>query len=93
MGTPKDQLRSPKKPKSAVGMSAEEIARLEQEMETLHRDFKSIEASYGENMLNLTVARGYVRKLFENSKVTKFLKSRHKDLFEEFEILAVTEIL
>lgn len=93
MGTPKEHLLKPKNPKSAAGMSAEEVARLEGEMETLHRDFKSIEASYGDNMLNLTVARGFVRKLFENLKVTRFLKNRHKDLFQEFEVLAATEIL
>ena len=92
MGTPKEQLVKPKKPKTST-MSPEEIAQLEQEMETLHRDFKSIEASYGENMLNLTVARGYVRKLFENSRIIRYLQSRYKDLYDEFETLAATEIL
>ena len=93
MGTPKSQLKNSKKPKTSVGMSAEEIARMEEEMATIHQDFKSIEASYGENMLNLTVVRGYVRKLFENSKVIRFLKNRHKDLFDEFEVLAATELI
>lgn len=93
IGTPKHQLLNPQEPKAAKGMTVEEIARLEEEMETLHADFKSIEATYGDNMLNLTVARSYVKKLLENPKVSRFLKTRHEDLFSEFEILAAKELL
>jgi hypothetical protein len=93
IGTPKSQLRTPQKPKVPKGMTAEEIARLEHEMEALHGEFKSVETSYGENMLNLTLVRGFVKKLFDNSRVARFLKTRHEDLFAEFEILAATELL
>ena len=47
-------------------LSAEEIARMEEEMESLEHDLKAVEESYGENMLNLTCARGHVKKLLEN---------------------------
>jgi hypothetical protein len=91
MGTPKDQLANPEKPKTVPGMTSEEIARMEQEMEILERDFKAIEENYGENMLNLTLARGYVKKLLENSKAVRFLTSKHQDVFSEFEAVAATE--
>lgn len=93
IGTPKHQLLNPQEPKVAKGMTVEEIARLEEEMESLHMDFKAIETTYGDNMLNLTVARSYVKKLLENTKVSRFLKTRHEDLFSEFEILAAKELL
>ena len=93
IGTPKQQLLHPREPKAAKGMTVEEIARLEEEMESLHTDFKAIETTYGDNVLNLTVARSYVKKLLENTKVSRFLKTRHEDLFSEFEILAAKELL
>ena len=93
IGTPKHQLLNPQEPKVAKGMTVEEIARLEEEMESLHMDFKAIETTYGDNMLNLTVARSYVKKLLDNTKVSRFLKTRHEDLFSEFEILAAKELL
>ena len=54
LGTPKDQLAQPDKPKFKKGLSPEEIGRMEQEMESLEHDVKAVEESYGENMLNLT---------------------------------------
>lgn len=90
MGTPKDQLVNPEKPKLKA-VSAEENARLEAEMETLEREFKAIEEPYSENMLNLTLIRGYVKRLLDNGKVVRFLSSRHQDLFSEFERLAALE--
>lgn len=38
-------------------------------MENLERDFKGIEETYGQNVLHLTPARGYVKKLPENAGV------------------------
>jgi len=55
LGTPKDQLAQPEKPKIKQGLSAEEIGKMEQEMESLEHDLKAVEESYGENMLNLNL--------------------------------------
>lgn len=90
MGTSKDQLVDPEKPKTKL-ISAEEIAKMEEEMEVLERDFKAIEDGYAENMLNLTVVRGYVKKLLANAKVVRFLSSKHQDFFAEFERIAAIE--
>jgi len=47
--TPKDQMLLPQEPKKKAGMTAEELSRMEREMEALEKDFKSIEANYSEN--------------------------------------------
>jgi hypothetical protein len=90
MGTAKDQLVDPQKPKTKA-ISPEEIAKMEAEMEVLERDFKSIEDVYAENMLKLTVIRGYLKRLLENTKVLRFISTKHQDLFPEFERIAATE--
>jgi hypothetical protein len=91
LGTPRDQLANPEEPKRKEGMSAEEIARLEGEMESLERDVKAVEETYGENMLNLTLARGYLKKLLENGKVVRFLNANYPDICSEFETIAAAE--
>jgi len=93
LGTPKDQLVNPDEPKQKKGMTREEIGKLEAEMETLERDLKAVERSYGDNMLNLTLARGYVKKLLDKARVVRFLNANHPDIFTEFESLAAAETL
>jgi ParB/RepB/Spo0J family partition protein len=89
--TPKDQLINPDEPKQKKGMTREEIGRLEAEMETLERDLRSVERSYGDSMLNLTLARGYVKKLLDNARIVRFLNGNYGDILAEFEALAAAE--
>ena len=91
LGTPKDMLVDPGANKVQTKISREELTRMEMEMETLERDYKGIEDSYGDNMLNLTVLRGYVRKLLANVKIERFLGTRHPEMLAEFERIAATE--
>ena len=93
MGTSKDQLTDPDKPKQVKGLSAEDLARLEQEMKAVEPNFKAVEQSYGKNMFNMTLAKGYVKKLLLNVKVVRFLTSNHPDIFSEFEAVAALETL
>lgn len=93
LGTPKDQLVNAAEPKQKEGLSAAEIARMEEEMGALEHDLKAIEETYGENMLNLTLARGYIKKLLENAKVVRFLNTNHADILAEFEAIATAEAL
>ncbi|CDK99518.1 conserved protein of unknown function [Magnetospirillum gryphiswaldense MSR-1 v2] len=58
------------------GVSAEDIARMEREMERLNRDYRAVEGSLGDTMLALVVTRGYVSKLFRNEAISDFL-DRH----------------
>lgn len=73
LGMPKDQLANPDEPKQKKGLSRDEIAKMEEEMETLERDLKTVDQAYGENMPNLTLARGYIKRLMDNAKVIRFL--------------------
>ena len=91
LATPKDQMLSPQEPKKKTGMTAEELSRMEREMEALEKDFKSIEANYSENMMSLTLGRGYIKKLLENSRVLRHLREHHGELLTEFETIAAAE--
>lgn len=93
LGTPKDQLVNAAEPKKKEGLSPTEIARMEEEMGALEHDLKAVEESYGENVLNLTLARGYIKKLLENTKVVRFLTGNHPDILAEFEAIAAAEAL
>jgi len=93
LATPRDLLTNPEEPKKRKGLSAEDIARMEEELETLERDLRSVDESYGENMLNLTVARGYIRRLLDNARVLRFLKANHAEILAEFEVIARAESL
>jgi ParB-like chromosome segregation protein Spo0J len=63
----------------------EDLARMELEMDALERDILLIDESYGRDVVNLTIARGYVKKLLENAKVVKYLAAKHADLLTEFQ--------
>ena len=91
LGTPKIQLANPDESKKKAGFSAEEIARMEEEMEGLEQDLKAVEDSYGENVMTLTLARGYIKKLLENGKVVRFLNANHVEILGEFESITAAE--
>jgi ParB-like chromosome segregation protein Spo0J len=83
--TPSDLLVETAKPKRPVRPKAEELARMEVEMQTLEKEILLIDESYGRNVVNLQIARGYVRKLLENAKVVKYLAAKHPDYLAEFQ--------
>lgn len=93
LGTSRDQLVAGDEPKKKAGMTAEEISRMECEMESLEQDFKAIETNYTDNMMGLTLARGYIKRLLENGKVLRFLSTNHPDLAREFEGLVTAEMV
>ena len=93
LGTPREQLADASVPKKKTGLKPEQIAKMEQEMESLERDMKAVSETFTENMFNLTCARTYIRKLLENAKVARFLKANHAEIFSEFENIAATESL
>lgn len=79
--TKQADLAKPDRPKKVSGMSAEQMARMEREMETLHRDFKAVEASYGEHVLHLVI--GYLARLVANRKVEKYLLQNSPEILEK----------
>src|SRR5690348_9050267 len=61
-----------------------DLARMEAEMDALERDILLIDESHGRNVVNLTIARGYVKKLLENAKIARYLAAKHGDILTEF---------
>jgi hypothetical protein len=61
--------------KRVHGLSAEQMARMEHEMDGLHREFKADSASSGDTVLNLVVASGYLSSLLGNARVSGYLES------------------
>jgi hypothetical protein len=53
---------------------------LEEENEFLLKDLKSVEESYGTDVLTLTVACGYIDRLLKNAKVERYLDRNHTDI-------------
>lgn len=84
-------MGNPEEPKKKKGLSREEIRKSEEEMETIERGVIAVEQTYGENMLNLTLARGYVKPLLENAKVVRFLNGNYADILAEFESIAAAD--
>jgi hypothetical protein len=74
-------------------MTHEQRARMEREMETLQRDFKAVEASYGDDVLHLVIASGYLSKLVSNPEIERYLQLRHPELIEEFRSIIVATSL
>lgn len=56
------------------------IAMLQQETESLVKDLRAAEASYGTDILTLTVAAGYIERLLGNARVEKHLTKHHLDV-------------
>ncbi|MFI4976611.1 MAG: plasmid partitioning protein RepB C-terminal domain-containing protein [Caulobacterales bacterium] len=77
-------LTRPDKPKQVNGMTPEQMARMEREMASLNQDFKALEASYGDDVLHLVIASGYLARLIGNPEIERFLQSRHPEILDEF---------
>ena len=75
------------RPKKVGGMTPDQMARMEREMGTLHRDFKAVEASYGDDVLNLVIGSAYLSKLIENEAIEKYLARNHPEILNEFRVI------
>ena len=70
--------------RTMMGVTLEQMSRMEREMANLQGQYRVVEQSYGEDVLNLVLARGYLAKLLENPKVTKYLKQEQPEVLEQF---------
>jgi hypothetical protein len=87
-GTPQAQLATPQTPKRLKGMTAEAIVRMERELSRLQEAVSSIQESYGQDHLHLTVVKGYLRKLISNDRVARYLEQYQPELLVEFQKIA-----
>lgn len=84
VATPPAALVEGMRPRKVGGVTPEQMARMEREMANLQGQYRLVEQSYGQDVLNLVLARGYLAKLLENAKVTKYLKQRQPEVLEQF---------
>jgi hypothetical protein len=73
-------LLETEKPKKVPGLSPEQMQKMEREIESVQKDLKLIEESYGTEMLNLVLARAYLLKLLNNQRVVRYLGQNHAEL-------------
>jgi hypothetical protein len=85
MATNANDLIRPPKDKAKRGLSPEQVARMETEMESLQRQIKQLDDSYGQEYLALMMARGYLVGLLGNGRVARFLNQRHADVLKELQ--------
>lgn len=90
VATPSSMLVEGKKPKKLSGLTAEQIAKMEREMSNLQERYKMVEQTYGQDVLNLVLAKGYLAKLLENPAIKRFLQQRQPEFLAEFEAIVQT---
>jgi len=90
VATPAAMLLEEKKLAKLTGLSQEQMAKMEREMSNLQERYKMVEQTYGEDVLNLVLAKGYLAKLLENKPVARYLRQRHSEVLAEFEIIVQT---
>jgi len=93
VATPAELLVDGKKPLKLTGVSQEQMAKMEREMTKLQGQYKTVEQTYGQDVLNLVLARGYLVKLLENPSVARYLGQQQAEVLAEFESIVTTVAL
>lgn len=90
--TPPEQRNdyTPPKPDEPKGDPLQQIVRLEREMNSVQEKYKDAEKSYGSELLNLVVAKGYLTKLMGNEAVRSWLNRHAPDIGEQFDLVINT---
>jgi ParB-like chromosome segregation protein Spo0J len=86
-------LHKPDELTKATGLSAEQMAHLEREMASISEDYKELEASYGDDMLVLVVASGFLERLLSKSEIEGFLADRYPEFLEPLRAIALAASL
>jgi len=83
MATSAEMLVNGKAAHKGRGVSQEQVNRMEREMSGLQDQYRTIEQTFGEDMLNLVLAKGYVSKLVNNRSVFRYLERNHGPVLEQ----------
>ena len=87
MATPAAMVVEEKKAVHRAGVTQEQVAKMEREMSNLEGQYKLVEQTYGQEVLNLVLAKGYLTKLLANKPVARYLKQKQPELLTEFEAI------
>ena len=83
LASAKEMLVAGKRPRKGRGIDQEQVDRMEREMSGVQDQYKMIEQGFGEDMLNLVLAKGYVSKLVDNKSVFRYLERNHGAVLEQ----------
>ena len=86
--TPQEMLADVAKEDVTEGLTPEQVVKMEKEMEALQRDLKIVEESHGNEVLNLVLARAYLKKLFGNARVVRYLSEHYSDILGELRTIS-----
>lgn len=89
-GTPHAQLVGASSTKRIKGVTPEAVARMERELARLQDGITSIQDSYGQDHLQLTVIKGYLTRLLSNARIVKYLSLHRPEFLAEFQ--SMTEL-
>lgn len=70
-----------------TGDPLEQIVKLEREMSQVQTKYKDAEQSYGSELLNLVVARGFLAKLLENEAIQEFIGGAQPEILAHFQMI------
>jgi DNA-binding transcriptional MerR regulator len=87
-GTPQAQLAEGSKPKLVKGITPEAVARMESELARLQEAITSIQETYGQDHLHLTVIKGYLARLLGNARVVRYFMKNRPEFLTEFQSIA-----
>ncbi len=88
--TPSELLVGEVKSRKLRGVTSEQMAKMEREMGNIQGQYKLIEQTYGQDVLNLVLAKGYLVKLLDNAAVIRYLRQNQPDVLAEFENVVQT---
>ena len=84
MSLPKDVIEKEKPKKKAI-LTAEDQAKMEDEIFRIEQEFQVSEEDFGKKMLHLSFAKAFVKKLLNCVKVERFLRTRYSDICDQFD--------
>lgn len=78
--TPENMLSEPRKRTQTA--HAPNMSRLEEELVRAQGDFRAVEETHGENMMDLTLARKFVKLLLRNEKIDRYVQTNAPDIYQ-----------
>lgn len=81
-GTKPEMSVDKKEPRKNKKLSPEHISEIQQEIEQLQENYAYAKDNIGDTMLTLVVAKGYVKKILENTSIQYYMTKYHKGVLE-----------
>ena len=93
VATPVEMLVGGKRERKLAGATPEQMLKMEREMANLQSQYRLVEHTYGQDVLNFMLAKSYLAKLLENARVAKYIKQLQPEMFEQFEVIVASTTL